>query len=88
MQKIYIALLIYMGSDAFGMLFEHIIEDFDMPLGFVPVFWVGYLFFSYKIFLKTLKGVKRKELFNENTLMFIATIAANCLLYTWRVFTT
>ena len=77
----FLALLIYMGHDAFGMLFEHIIEDFDMPTAFIPVFWVGYLFFSYKILLKTIKGAKRKELFNENTLMFIATIAAMSLGY-------
>jgi Cd2+/Zn2+-exporting ATPase len=77
----FIALWIYMGNAAFGMLFEHIVEDFNMPLAFVPVFWIGYLFFAYKIFLKTLKGVKRKELFNENTLMFIATIAAMSLEY-------
>jgi len=77
----FIALLIYMGKDAFGMLFEHFVEDFDMPIAFIPVFWVGYLFFSYKIFSKTLKGVKRKEFFNENTLMFIATIAAMSLGY-------
>lgn len=75
----FIALLIYMGNDAFGMLLEHIVEDFEMPIGFIPVFWLGYLFFVYKIFLKTLKGVKRKEIFNENTLMFIATIAAMSL---------
>jgi Cd2+/Zn2+-exporting ATPase len=77
----FIALYIYKGNEAFGMLFEHIIEDFTMPLAFVPVFWVGYFFFAYKIFLKTLKGVRRKEFFNENTLMFIATIAAMSLGY-------
>lgn len=77
----FIALYIYLGNKAFGMLFEHIVKDFSMPLAFIPVFWIGYLFFAYKIFMKTLKGVKRKELFNENTLMFIATIAAMSLGY-------
>ena len=77
----FIALLIYMGNDAFGMLLEHIIEDFNMPNGFVPIFWIGYLFVAYKIFMKTLKGIRRKELFNENTLMFIATVAAMSLEY-------
>ena len=43
---------------------------------YTPLFFVGYGFISYKIFRKTLKGIKRKEIFNENMLMFIATIAA------------
>lgn len=43
---------------------------------YTPIFFIGYGFISYKIFKKTLKGIKRKELFNENTLMFIATVAA------------
>ena len=77
----FIILWIYMGNEAFGMLFEHIVEDFDLPNGFIPVFWIGYLFVAYKIFMKTIKGIKRKELFNENTLMFIATVAAMSLEY-------
>ena len=43
---------------------------------YTPIFFVGYGFISFKIFKKTLKGVRRKEIFNENMLMFIATIAA------------
>lgn len=39
-------------------------------------FLLGYGFIAYKIFVKTLKGIRRKEIFNENTLMFIATLAA------------
>lgn len=75
----FIALWIYMGHDAFGMLLEHIVKDFEMPAPFIPIFWIGYLFVAYKISMKTLKGIRRKELFNENTLMFIATIAAMSL---------
>jgi Cd2+/Zn2+-exporting ATPase len=41
-----------------------------------PLYWVGYLFIAFKIGLKTLKGLKRKDYFNENTLMIIATVAA------------
>lgn len=77
----FLVLWAYMGNEAFGMLFEHIVEDFDLPNGFIPVFWIGYLFVAYKIFMKTIKGLKRKELFNENTLMFIATVAAMSLEY-------
>jgi len=43
---------------------------------YTPLFFIGYGFITYKIALKTLKGIKRKEIFNENMLMFIATIAA------------
>ena len=66
--SIFIGLAIYIV----GFIFDH----FDIPWGFIPLFWIGYSFISYKILLKTIKGIKRKDFFNENTLMFIATIAA------------
>ncbi len=37
---------------------------------------IGYAFIAYKIARKTWKGIKRLEIFDENTLMLIATIAA------------
>ena len=40
------------------------------------LYWVGYLFIAYKIIAKTARGLKRKDFFNENTLMIIATTAA------------
>lgn len=43
---------------------------------YTPLFIIGYGFIAYKIASKTLKGIKRKEIFNENMLMFIATLAA------------
>jgi len=43
---------------------------------YTPFFFIGYGFIAYKIFKKTLMGVKRREIFNENMLMFIATLAA------------
>lgn len=46
---------------------------------YTPLFFIAYGFIAYKIFLKTWKGIKRKDLFNENTLMFIATLAAMLL---------
>lgn len=42
----------------------------------LALFWIGYLLTSKTILIKTIKGIKRKDFFNENTLMFIATIAA------------
>jgi len=52
------------------------IVDFSYAL---PLFWIGYFFISNKIIRKTIKGIKRKEIFNENMLMFIATFAAMIL---------
>jgi len=43
---------------------------------YTPLFLIGYGFIAFKILHKTIKGIKRKEIFNENTLMFIATLAA------------
>ncbi len=43
---------------------------------YTPFFYIGFIFISYKIARKTFKGIARKDLFNENTLMFIATLAA------------
>lgn len=57
-------------------LIGYIFERFEIKYVNLPFYWISYLLISQKIMLKTLKGIKRKELFNENTLMFIATIAA------------
>jgi Cd2+/Zn2+-exporting ATPase len=38
--------------------------------------WTSYILISKAIVLKTFNGIRRKDFFNENTLMFIATIAA------------
>ncbi len=41
-----------------------------------PFYWVGYLLIAHKIIIKTFNGLKRKDVFNENMLMVIATMAA------------
>jgi len=69
------------GFDSLQLVFSHEAANVSFPLELAPVFWIGYLFISYKIFRKTLKGVRRKDYFNENTLMFIATVAAMSLQY-------
>lgn len=56
-----------------GAVFEHLLE---LPIAYLPFYSVGYLFIAYKIARKTWKGIKRREIFDENTLMFIATVAA------------
>ena len=66
--SVFIGIAIYIV----GFIFDH----YGIVWGFIPLFWIGYSFIAYKILLKTLKGVRRKDFFNENTLMFIATIVA------------
>jgi len=41
-----------------------------------PLYWTGYAFIAHKIIHKTYLGLKRREFFNENMLMFVATLAA------------
>lgn len=45
----------------------------------IGLLWVGYIFIAKTILIKTYKGLKRKDFFNENTLMVIATVAAMLL---------
>jgi Cd2+/Zn2+-exporting ATPase len=54
---------------------EAVVKD-PFFIWYTPLFLIGYAFISFKIFKKTLKGIKRKEIFNENMLMFTATLAA------------
>ncbi|MCF7925459.1 MAG: cadmium-translocating P-type ATPase [Candidatus Izimaplasma sp.] len=64
----FIGMMIYM----IGFLFTY----FNIGWVGYSLYWVGYLFIAYKIGTKTFKGLKRKDFFNENTLMIIATVAA------------
>lgn len=66
--SVFIGIAIYI----IGFIFDH----YGIAWGFIPLFWIGYSFIAYKLMRKTLKGAKRIDFFNENTLMFIATIAA------------
>ncbi len=66
--SVFIGIAIYIV----GFIFDY----YGIAWGFIPLYWIGYLFIAYRLMKKTLYGIKRKELFNENTLMFIATIAA------------
>lgn len=66
--SVFIGIAIYI----IGFIFDH----YGIAWGFIPLFWIGYSFIAFKLIKKTLKGIKRRDYFNENTLMFIATIAA------------
>lgn len=51
--------------------------DFSLNwVRFNPLYWVGYGLIVHIIAIKTYRGIRRKDYFNENTLMFIATLAA------------
>ena len=41
--------------------------------------WIGYVLIGKNILIKTVKGVLRKDYFNENTLMVVATVVAMLL---------
>lgn len=58
----------------------YIFDYYEIAWGFIPLYWIGYFFISFKIAKKTFNGIRRKDFFNENTLMFIATIAAMFLM--------
>lgn len=84
----YLSFFIGLGIYGFVYLLGFILKEdlshdgiLEAPfvMWYMPLFFVAYGFISFKIFTKTLKGIKRKEIFNENMLMFIATIAAMLL---------
>ncbi|AIO19646.1 Cadmium, zinc and cobalt-transporting ATPase [Candidatus Izimaplasma bacterium HR1] len=67
-----------------GSLFEHLFyaNNPDTRLFYiiyVALYWIGYIFIAQKIARKTFRTIKRGQLFDENTLMFIATITAMLL---------
>ncbi len=71
--KTYRYVLIGLAIFLIGTLFGY----FDILTPRLNVmYWVGYGFIAHKIIHNSYKGLKRKEIFNENTLMFIATLAA------------
>lgn len=54
----------------------YIFEIFNIEWASISIYWVGYVFIAYKVARKTYKGIRRGSVFDENTLMFIATLAA------------
>jgi len=68
--------LVFIGLLVF--IIGYIFDQFDWMLNprLNPFYWAGYFLISNDIMKSTYKGIKRKEIFNENTLMFIATLAA------------
>lgn len=71
----------YINSLLIGLLL-YVLTIYVLPVtGILEtiLIWGSYILVTNKILLKTIKGLKRKDYFNENTLMFIATIAAMLL---------
>jgi len=46
------------------------------PITLSILYWIGYLFLISKLMVLQIKGIKHFNIFNENTLMIIATFAA------------
>lgn len=75
----YKSFLIGVSIYLIGALLEHIIDpriDLNLIISYVAIYSIGYIFIAYKIAKKTLKTIKQGQIFDENTLMFIATLAA------------
>jgi len=53
-----------------------IFEIFEINFVHIVLYSVGYIFIAYKIARKTFKTIRNGQIFDENTLMFIATLAA------------
>ncbi len=72
----FIGLVVYMLG--------YLAKRFDIPYVYFPLYWIGYLLIARKIAKKTWKGIKRKQFFDENMLMLIATFAAMLLRHHWE----
>ena len=61
------------------MIIEHL-TDIDMPF-FVsfPLYFAAYLIVGYDVLIKSFKGIKNGQIFDENFLMAVATIGAMVL---------
>ena len=46
---------------------------------YIPIYLLGYVFISYDILYKSIKNIKKGQIFDENFLMSIASIGAICL---------
>jgi Cd2+/Zn2+-exporting ATPase len=66
--------IMFLGVAIF--LFGRIFETNLQMVRTNPFYWLGYLLITHKIIIKTFNGLKQKAFFNENMLMFIATLAA------------
>ncbi len=58
---------------AIGAIFGHL-EILRPRLNLL--YWIGYGFVAHKVIHNTYLSIRRGEIFNENTLMFVATLAA------------
>ncbi|MFW5794093.1 MAG: heavy metal translocating P-type ATPase [Bacillota bacterium] len=75
---IFIILLDLIGYRLFPVinnLFNIHIPQIKSPISDI-LYWIGYLFLISKMLTLQIKGIKNFNIFNENTLMIIATVAA------------
>jgi len=66
---------IIIGGILFGLSF--LFEE-KTNLYFIFIF-LSYIFLSYEMFIDAIKKIFKKEIFDENLLMIIATISAFCI---------
>lgn len=75
----YTSFLIGLGIYLVGALLEYIINpqvNLSLTVPYVTIYSIGYIFIAYKVARKTFRNIRKGQLFDENTLMFIATLAA------------
>ncbi|MFO7970047.1 MAG: heavy metal translocating P-type ATPase [Candidatus Izemoplasmatales bacterium] len=75
---VFIILLDLIGYRLFPLindLFNIQIPQIESPISDI-LYWIGYLFLISKMLTLQIKGIKNFNIFNENTLMIIATVAA------------
>lgn len=75
---VFIILLDIIGYRLFPIFnnwFNISIPQIERPWSSI-IYWVGYLFLVSKMLILQIKGIKNFNIFNENTLMIIATVAA------------
>ena len=80
----YVMFFIGIGFSFIGSLFEHIFyannpTENIYRIIYLILYWIGYVLIAQKIARKTFRTIKRGQIFDENTLMFIATITAMLL---------
>jgi len=74
----------YINAFTIGLVFfllAMILQNVISEMYVITLYWFGYILTANQIIIKTLKGLKRKDYFNENTLMIIATITAMILTF-------
>jgi len=74
-----VVFILYRFPEYINLVFRTSLDSFIPDILRRIGYWIGYLFLVSRIFRMLLKGIRNKSFFNENTLMFIATMAGMVL---------